>query len=466
MDKIKQIYPKLNFDHDTLYKKKLNALGDDHKAKSEIGIDHISSHDPSHNKKYTQWMVQKYHAGQYRMEDLPRVKTALSNFDTHKAKLEKKDINQYKHLSHVEGAVEPHLGTHASKRQEKMAIKHEGADEIHNDEHIAIHKLKTKEAACHYGAGTKWCTAAKHDNMFDSYNKVGPVYVIHDKTNNRKYQLHEPTRQFMDEEDRPVSGHDMKSLWKHDAIKKLEPGHKFFAKIPESHDHLMKKTPLHPDMATELAKSGHEETITKLLTGNHHLNAETYSAIGRHGNVRHTEMMLKDHFHKIDSYSNGMESWTKESVLSNMRHKSEPKIANHIVETPHVLQHVRASTAHALMGKVTDENKHKLLDHLQNSKDHHYVFRTHYEAASMGNEQHRDRVISYLKSLSPNSHLDGGPKRKDKTDLAGLLIRRGTHSQRVALMPHYDVEMKDNLDKKEYDHVKRSHDENLKKLFS
>jgi len=44
------------------------------------------------------------------------------SFETHKGKLENKDINQYKSLSDVEDAVEPHLGT-TTNRQEKKAIK-------------------------------------------------------------------------------------------------------------------------------------------------------------------------------------------------------------------------------------------------------------------------------------------------------------------------------------------------------
>lgn len=62
----------------------------------------------------------------------------------------------------------------------------------------------TEEAACYYGANTRWCTAAKEDNMFDYYNNDGPLYINIYKPKNRKYQFHFESSQFMDEEDEPI----------------------------------------------------------------------------------------------------------------------------------------------------------------------------------------------------------------------------------------------------------------------
>lgn len=168
-------------------------------------IDHLSTGDPTPKKLHTQWIVNQYKRKNIRQEDVGRVHETLSNFEKYKGKLPEKDINKYKHISDLETHLEPHLGTEVvSNKQQKKLIKHEGADELHNDSELSVHKIKTKEAACHYGAGTKWCTAAKNNNMFDRYNDDGPLYVVHDKKNNRKYQFHFETRQFMDEQDRPV----------------------------------------------------------------------------------------------------------------------------------------------------------------------------------------------------------------------------------------------------------------------
>lgn len=219
---LKMLHPALDTSHDTHGQHKGSEL-----------IDHFANHDPTKNKQYTQWMINRYKEKNFRQEDLGRVKQALADFHQHKGKLEKKDINQYKKVSAVEDAVEPHLGT-VSKKQEKAQIKHEGAELIHDHDGVTVHQLKTKEAACHYGAGTKWCTAAKNNNMFDHYNKDGPLHVIQHQ--GRKYQFHNHSNQFMDEKD----------------------------------DHVAFET-VHPDIAKSLAKSTHPEIMThSLLYENEH----------------------------------------------------------------------------------------------------------------------------------------------------------------------------------------------------
>ena len=93
-----------------------------HKDTSDI-VDHFADKaDPTNKKIHTQWILNQYKRSKIRQEDHPRIREALSNFETHKGKLENKDINQYKSLSDVEDAVEPHLGT-TTKRQEKKVIK-------------------------------------------------------------------------------------------------------------------------------------------------------------------------------------------------------------------------------------------------------------------------------------------------------------------------------------------------------
>ena len=196
-----------------------------HKDTSDI-VDHFANNaDPTSKKIHTQWILKQYKNRNIRQEDHPRIKEALSNFETHKGKLEKKDINQYPSLSHIEKAVEPHLDTTTtSKRQEKKTIKSEGADLVHNDEErgVTVHHIKTEQASCSYGAGTTWCTAGKKDNTFNRDNKDGPMFII--QHGGRKYQFHNASGQSMDEKNKPVS------FWK-----------------------------LHPDIQKSLAKSEHPE---------------------------------------------------------------------------------------------------------------------------------------------------------------------------------------------------------------
>ena len=46
-------------------------------------------------------------------------------------------------------------------------------------DNVKIYTPKTKEESCHYGRGTKWCTAStKGQNMFNQYNRQGQLYII------------------------------------------------------------------------------------------------------------------------------------------------------------------------------------------------------------------------------------------------------------------------------------------------
>jgi hypothetical protein len=209
---IKKNNPEIDTSHDTLAK---------HTNSDDI-IDHFAERaDPSKNKAHTQWIVGQYKKKNIRQEDAPRIKDTLSNFDKYKGKLETADINKYKHIGDVESAVEPHIGTSATKAEDQREIKNNGAEKRYEDDAITIHHIKNKEAAKLYGKGTKWCTAAEkdEDNMFDQYNDNHPsIHVIHEKNEKdsegrqRKYQFHAHSNQFMDEKDNPISDKDFERI--------------------------------------------------------------------------------------------------------------------------------------------------------------------------------------------------------------------------------------------------------------
>jgi hypothetical protein len=76
------------------------------------------------------------------------------------------------------------------------------------DEVRVIQPLDEK-AACYYGQGTRWCTAATQGmNFFERYNRRGPLYIFlpaNPEYTGEKYQIHfDDPPQFMDQEDRPV----------------------------------------------------------------------------------------------------------------------------------------------------------------------------------------------------------------------------------------------------------------------
>jgi hypothetical protein len=192
------------------YKDRLNtnhdALAQHHD--SDAVIDHFSQHaDPSGTKQHTDWILKQYQKGKIRQEDHPRIHTALSNFEKYKPRLLRKDINQYRSLNDLEDSVQPHLGK-ASSGKDQKALDKSDAEKLHDENGFKVYHLKSRNAACHYGKGTKWCTAAENNNMFDHYNSDGPVYYIEGKDNNgekKKFQFHFESNQFMNDKDEEIN---------------------------------------------------------------------------------------------------------------------------------------------------------------------------------------------------------------------------------------------------------------------
>jgi hypothetical protein len=199
LSKIKEIFKnKIDTSHDALAQ---------HRDSDSI-IYHFATHaDPTQNKEHTQWIVSRYRQGQFRQEDHRRIHAALSTFNKPAVKAALKasgkptDINQYNSLSDLEKAIEPHKEAISGKEEIKQ-IKTEGADLIHSSNGVTVHHIKTKEAACQYGAGTKWCTSGERNNEFDEYNTKGNIYVIQHE--GRKYQFHPNTKEFKDEKNNPT----------------------------------------------------------------------------------------------------------------------------------------------------------------------------------------------------------------------------------------------------------------------
>lgn len=155
--------------------------------------------------KLVQWLAIRYIRGNFRAEDLNRLGATLRGFVQHKNRLKQKDINQYATVQDLEDAIAPleQQAPELSGKQQARQMKQEGAEKVYEDPEMTVLLLKTKEAACFYGKGTQWCTAADKDNMFDQYNKSGSLYVLLMR-DGRKFQYHPKQKQFMDERDRPI----------------------------------------------------------------------------------------------------------------------------------------------------------------------------------------------------------------------------------------------------------------------
>ena len=175
-------------------------------------IDQLATADPTSPKhKYLQWLISAFIKEEFTQEDLAQVKGDLVTF----AELARRKIIKGVDLGRVTykelKEINDEHGDKTSKRQESKAedermLAEDHAEVLFDDKKdVKIIKLNDKEAACHFGKGTRWCTAATEGgNMFDHYSDSGPLYVLISRKLRRKWQLHVETQQLMDEKDNEV----------------------------------------------------------------------------------------------------------------------------------------------------------------------------------------------------------------------------------------------------------------------
>lgn len=169
----------------------------------DLVLDQIEKSDPTKNKEYSQALTKIYAQGQTPFEDMG---STLADYLTkfHKLKLKKvipsprNDFMRYTSVGDFMSVVDeyPDVG---EEQDDKGKVT-----EIYKDQDLRVIQPLDQTGACYYGRGTRWCTAANTNNMFDTYNKKGPMYIIIPSKpmyNGEKYQWHFETKQFMNEKD-------------------------------------------------------------------------------------------------------------------------------------------------------------------------------------------------------------------------------------------------------------------------
>ena len=175
----------------------------------------LEAADPTRNKEYVQWMARTYTKGGVFFEDvITQVAQDLVIFDRLKRRRlippPYNDINRYADFHLFAETVAQY---EEQLPDEEVPINKGQAKEIYRDSQLRIIQPVDKDAACYYGRGTKWCTAATTAyNAFDAYNRKGPLYIIipsQPKYTGEKYQLHFVDMQFMNEKDQPIDLHGL-----------------------------------------------------------------------------------------------------------------------------------------------------------------------------------------------------------------------------------------------------------------
>lgn len=180
-------------------------------------VKQLTNADPSAGLDNLNFIVRMYVKNQFKMEDISKLKKELETFMKAKSKIQNKDINSYKSLDELYDVTEQFEDVDLkSKGQAEKEVKDSQVERLIDTPNFKALIPKTKEAACFYGKGTKWCTAATQDSMFDHYHSQGPLIIIIAKVGgkDRKWQLHYESGQFMNERDQEISKADIAILSK------------------------------------------------------------------------------------------------------------------------------------------------------------------------------------------------------------------------------------------------------------
>lgn len=174
---------------------------------------YIVNTDPTPNKELTQWLVQRYLQGQFRLEDAQAAHDeVLPDFLTMRRNLppQQRDINRYRNLGDIRTALRSTQEQDIPAEDPVLdAEMHKQAEVIYNGPDVKIIVPKTVAASCYFGKGTDWCTAKygpqDSRNYYNTYSSQGPLYIVYDKKTRKRVQMHFETGQFMDEADRPIN---------------------------------------------------------------------------------------------------------------------------------------------------------------------------------------------------------------------------------------------------------------------
>jgi len=145
-------------------------------------VDFFVEHDPSGNNKYLTWEMKIY-----TKEDITpsEIANTIRDFHQFNARLQQKDINQYRTLADVITVLTP-IRQKAEQDKVKKA-QEEGVKKLYEDEDWLLLTPLTHQASCRYGANTQWCVASRDTSAhFKNYTEDGTlVFLIHKKSNHK-----------------------------------------------------------------------------------------------------------------------------------------------------------------------------------------------------------------------------------------------------------------------------------------
>lgn len=188
--------------------------------------------DPTPRKKYVEWCLRAWMRNSFQWEDIregasSQVGETLNNFERFKKNIgdprkdpegdaKKRSLMSYHYIGELHRAVEPWinqellgLGTSSTRLMKKMDARKARLEtfRVTLDSGLTIDVPLTQFAACHLGQETRWCTAAKRNNLFERYAKDGPLFIF-TLPNGDRFQGHIPLTRMQEEWDESESRYD------------------------------------------------------------------------------------------------------------------------------------------------------------------------------------------------------------------------------------------------------------------
>ena len=198
-----QIIDESVYNFEILLEDRIDFIKSKYKHALDGVVDTVAEHiDPSKNKKYTEWLVDRHLKGDDVFD--PKVRDSLTHFD--KASSTAHDTNIKNHT-----VQSLHDVAHIVKNSKQAKEDVKPLEEVYSDDGVKGYKIPNKETSIAiYGPGKKygaqWCTSTPTaNNMFDRYD--GGKYTMH-FPNDAFMQIHHQTAQTKDPSNTEINLHD------------------------------------------------------------------------------------------------------------------------------------------------------------------------------------------------------------------------------------------------------------------
>ena len=188
----------------------------------------IEKGDPTDDKTYMQWIISQLRENPVLINDMGHIHDLLKSYEYYKLRLPKEhkridQLNYQRVFDIIDKIDNPEVDFENTKEIDLniTGVNQNEYNVIYDGPLGRLVVLKTKNASCGFGRGTKWCIAAtSSNNAFNVYAKQGKLYYWRDNTG--KYVFHFENVEFKDIQDIDIDWDILKD-WRnnHSVLKHL-----------------------------------------------------------------------------------------------------------------------------------------------------------------------------------------------------------------------------------------------------